>query len=217
MSKQKKEPSKPQGLVLSDGLVESIDGAQSSATFEKERYLTVRNLVSSDLASLAAQYSLVNEKYKTSKTDSQVPNNHSVYSDFLMESMLLTLQPKLERLTGLSLYPTYSYYRVYRPGAILKEHVDRESCEISCSLCLGYDYLGKDYCWRIKMGNAKVGLEPGDAVIYRGMELPHSRAAFQGKQGAWHSQVFLHWVEASGPCQNFKFDRRGALYLPPVR
>ena len=85
------------------------------------------------------------------------------------------LLPKVEETTGLALSPTYSYYRVYKAGEELKEHCDRPACEVSLSLCLGYDYLGKNFRWRFAIGDKKIALEPGDAVIYRGMELPHSR------------------------------------------
>ena len=45
----------------------------------------------------------------------------------------------MEKKTGLSLVPTYSYTRIYNKGNILKKHKDRPSCEISTTLHLGGD------------------------------------------------------------------------------
>ena len=182
-------------------------------TFEKKRYIAIRDFVSKDLANLAAAYSLANELHNPSLKCSQVPDTHSIYGDFLMESMLVTLQPKVEAITGLKLLPTYTYYRLYRQGAILQEHTDRASCEISCSLCLGYDYVGKDYAWPIRMDGTDVTMTPGDAVIYRGIELPHSRAALDIDEQGWHAQVFLHWVEDGGQHADQIFDNRSGLYM----
>ena len=174
MAKKRKPAAKKPAAATAD-----TNNSNTAAAFDENRYIVIKDLVSQDFAELAAQYALANEQYNPTPhvRDKQVPNSYAAYADFLMESMLLTLQPKLEKITGLKLLPTYSYYRVYKPGATLEEHTDREQCEISCTLCLGYDYLGKDYKWRIKMGGNNVALEPGDAVIYRGMELPHSRKA----------------------------------------
>ena len=50
--------------------------------------------------------------------DEQVPNTYSHYSDMAMETLLQTLNPKMESETGLKLYPTYSYARIYKKGDI---------------------------------------------------------------------------------------------------
>ena len=71
--------------------------------------------------------------------DEQVPNTYSHYGDVGMESLLLAVQPKMEKLTGLKLNPTYSYVRIYKMGDILHRHKDRFSCEISTTMNLGGD------------------------------------------------------------------------------
>jgi hypothetical protein len=57
-------------------------------------------------------------------------------------------------------------------------------------------------------GPQAVALQPGDAVLYRGMELEHWREPYEGVRAA---QVFLHYVDRDGPCAEEKFDRRDAL------
>ena len=56
-----------------------------------------------------------------------------------METLLLACQPKMEKLTGIKLNPTYSYARIYKMGDELKRHKDRFSCEISTTMNLGGD------------------------------------------------------------------------------
>ena len=46
---------------------------------------------------------------------------------------------KIEEITGMKLAPSYTYYRMYLNGAILKRHKDRPSCEISATVCLDWD------------------------------------------------------------------------------
>jgi hypothetical protein len=116
----------------------------------------------------------------------------------------------MEKTTGLTLHPTYSYYRVYAPGDILERHKDRESCEISCTLCFNYEYT--DYEWPIYMDGTPVVLEPGDMVVYRGCDLDHWREPFDIKDlDAWQVQGFFHYVDANGPNADFKYDRRESI------
>src|SRR6476661_7896483 len=73
----------------------------------------------------------------TNLNDSQVPGTPSAHADPLMDMLLERLRPTVEQATGLSLFPTYSYFRVYKRGDVLKRHRDRPSCEISMTLSLG--------------------------------------------------------------------------------
>ena len=141
--------------------------------------------------------------------DSQVPGTPSAYGDPVMEMLLERLRPKVERATGLSLLPTYSYFRVYKRGDVLKRHRDRPSCEISVTLNLG---MTVDEPWPIwiagPMGKASVALKPGDGLVYRGCDCDHWRDAFVGD---YLAQVFLHYVDENGPYAELKFDTRSSL------
>ena len=53
-------------------------------------------------------------------------------------------------------------------------------------------------------------LEPGDAVLYRGMVLEHWRDPYEGVRAA---QVFLHYVDQDGPHAEWKFDKRPSLAM----
>ena len=160
--------------------------------------------------------------------DEQVPNTYSNYADVAMETLLLAVQPKMEKETGLKLNPTYAYARIYKTGDILHRHKDRFSCEISTTLNLGGDE------WPIYIENkknvgvpddkkgitassnnkgSKVILQPGDMLVYKGMILEHWREPFIGQDCA---QVFLHYNNVASPNADENiFDGRPHLGLPP--
>ena len=161
-------------------------------------------------------------------SDEQVPNTYSNYADVAMETLLLAVQPKMEKETGLKLNPTYAYARIYKTGDILHRHKDRFSCEISTTLNLGGDE------WPIYIENkknvgvpddkkgitassnnkgSKVILQPGDMLVYKGMILEHWREPFVGQDCA---QVFLHFNNVASPNADENiFDGRPHLGLPP--
>ena len=132
----------------------------------------------------------------------------------------------MEKKTGLKLNPTYSYARIYKKGDILHRHKDRFSCEISTTLNLGGDpwciYLeskknvgiadGKKITVSSNNKGTKIFLNPGDMLVYRGMELEHWREKFQGNDCC---QVFLHYNDQkSKEAEKNIYDRRKHLGLP---
>ena len=127
-----------------------------------------------------------------------------------METLLQWVLPTMEKHTKLKLIPTYSYARIYKNGDVLKKHRDRFSCEISTTVNLGGDL------WPIYLNNGKknikVNLNPGDMLIYRGIELEHWREKFKGEYCA---QVFLHYNNKAGQfAETNAFDGRPMLGLP---
>jgi hypothetical protein len=181
--------------------------------FKSNGYCIIKKCVSQELLDVVTQYALFDEiqnfNSEISRGKYQVPNAHSVYADPAMESLLLYLQPIVEKNTGLDLYPTYSYYRVYRDGDELVRHKDRPACEISVTLCFNYDYNDKDFSWPIYVEHERVDQLSGDIVIYRGCDLRHHREKMNINDiDAWHIQGFFHYVDANGPHSEWKFDKR---------
>lgn len=176
--------------------------------FEKKRYTVIPNVLSKDVIELATQYALFDEMQDFNADKSQVVGAHSKYGDPVMESLLLKLQPILEEATGLSLLPTYSFYRVYRNGDTLAKHKDRPSCEISCTLSFNYSYEDSDYSWPIYMDGEAIHLKPGDIAVYRGIDNEHWREPLVFPEPAWHVQAFLHYVDQNGPHAEWKYDTR---------
>jgi hypothetical protein len=209
--------------------------------FKKDRFVVIEKAIDPSIANFVYNYFLM--KRQVARTmfdaryispfttefgiwnDEQVPETYSHYADIAMETLLLAVQPIMEKQTGLKLIPTYSYARIYKKGDILHRHKDRFSCEISTTLNLGGDE------WPIfiepnpKKGNIvdgryvsentkgiKVVLKPGDMLVYRGNMLEHWRDSFKGKDCA---QVFLHYNNTSTErAKDNIFDKRKHLGLP---
>lgn len=183
-------------------------------TFQEFGYCLVKSAVPKDLIEFVTQYALFDEMQDFSPDGHQVPKAHAKYADPAMETMLLYLHSILEKNTGLTLHPTYSFYRVYRQGDELIPHKDRPSCEISCTMSFNRSYDDNDYSWPIFMDGNEVLLNPGDLVIYRGCDLEHWRKPFDVKdENAWHVQGFFHYVDAHGPYSDYKYDKRESVGL----
>ena len=213
----------------------------SKDRFKKNHFLVIKEAIDPKIANFVYNYFMM--KRQVTKTffdfkyispyaeewgtwnDKQVPNTYSNYADIAMETLLLAVKPKMEKLTGMKLNPTYSYARIYKMGDVLDRHKDRFSCEISTTMNLGGDewpiYLeNKKNVGEPKDGfpavtdnkGTKIILKPGDMLVYKGMILEHWREAFIGKDCA---QVFLHYNNEFSPgADDNIFDQRPHLGLP---
>ncbi len=155
-------------------------------------------------------------------TDSQAPGDFSKYGDPIFDALLSLSLEKMCELTGKELIPTYSYHRLYTQGTELKRHKDRPSCEISTTLCLGYDNSNvdaskyPDWDWPMFVGpkdgaegtkGMPIHMKPGDMLIYRGDVVEHWREPLWGLN---HAQLFMHYNEKEGQ-YNIMFDGRPLL------
>jgi len=182
--------------------------------FEVEQYVHLKDFLHKDsCAELTQQLKLLVEQQQTTK-DSQCPLSEAVHGATVFDKLLVDLLPHFELASGRKLYPTYSYARLYAPNDELVIHTDRESCEISATITLGFE----GDVWSIYMGDAdkqnasKIDMEIGDAVLYHGMTKHHWREKYT--EGKWQAQVFLHYVDANGKYAEWKFDKRPSLNLP---
>lgn len=184
----------------------------NTKTFQNLGYVQVNEALSLDIVNIITQYALFDEMQNFSPDRVQVPNAHSKYADPAMESLLLHLHPIMEENTGLELYPTYSFYRVYRKGDELIKHKDRPSCEISCTMSFNFSYNSEEYNWPIFMNGNKCNMSPGDMVAYKGCALDHWREPMNPpNDNDWHVQGFFHYVDKNGPFSDFKYDKRNSI------
>lgn len=149
---------------------------------------------------------LINSKHLATM-DSQVPGAGAFYNNIELSKMQIKSLPKMEEETGLKLYPTYVYARIYNPTSTLTKHRDRPACEISVTVNIGYD---GDYSWPIFIqdfaGNDhEVTLGPGDGLIYHGCELTHWRNPADERVNN-HAQTFIHFIRQDGQFENYIFD-----------
>lgn len=208
--------------------------------FRKNKYVVIRKFLDPNIASLMYRYCINKVKaidFKSTYSkheyfndwdgtfgDEQAPISYSNYGDVLMDTLLEASTGIMEKYTGLELTPNYTYWRFYQKGEELKRHCDRDSCEISTTLCLGYNTSNLDeniretYNWPMFIESAEhpevdgvpVNMNPGDMIIYRGCDLDHWREPFIGLN---HAQVFMHYNDRSGPYRN-KYDGRPILGVP---
>ena len=138
--------------------------------------------------------------------DPQVPNSKGAgHGEFAFETILEHVWPILEETIGEKLLPTYSFARLYGNGDELKKHTDRPSCEISITIQLGRSH---HYAWPIYMGEQRLDLAEGDAVIYKGCDVQHWREICKGPENYYSGQVFCHFVRANGPFKEYAGDKR---------
>lgn len=181
-------------------------------TFEHFRFARLENIVEEPIRTIVFNHiKQVANSGMLGSGDEQVPGTPTAYGDGVTETVLEWLRPKLEELTERRLYPTYSYYRLYKTGDKLARHKDRPACQISLSVNFG-QVSGDPWPLWIEGPHGKYAakLKPGDGVLYYGMECPHWREPFTGDGLA---QAFLHYVEQDGPYSEWKFDKRPALSM----
>ena len=106
----------------------------------------INQFLPDQVLNLCHSYSII--KYSNLKNfdnDSQTGSLIRKYSDTLMETLMDMSTPVVEQAVGKSLWPTYSYFRIYDRGSDLRVHTDRESCEYTVALCLGSDPIDQPY------------------------------------------------------------------------
>lgn len=184
--------------------------------FEKNDFVLVRGFIDTKLI---ATTSLYMENFFN-----RVPNKvhdrddfsaMSFYADPLTEVFLVDKLSCIEKITGKQLHPTYSYSRVYLGEDQLKKHNDRESCEYSVTV--NVFTLGNK--WPLCLEDTKGGrfnflLNPGDAVVYKGIDVYHWRDPMNSTGTKLNAQFMLHYVDKEGPHREYKWDKREKLGLP---
>lgn len=181
-----------------------------------EDYKIIKNAISKELAHfLALEYKMMEDVckhlYPTANLADLCENTFARYSPLMMEALAVHLQPKIEEAVGMKLYPTYSYARIYYKGSDLKYHFDRESSEVTVSVCLQQDAIWPLYVKNESGVEHEINLEIGDAGIYSGRKHAHWRNPLEQET---HIQCFLQYVNAEGESAWLKHDTRPCLGLP---
>jgi hypothetical protein len=189
-----------------------VEDSTGREQFARQGYVAIPSLIAPALTDFFWSY--IHTKYASGLLtwgDVLVPMTPASYGDSATEGLLEFVQPRIEDITGRRLEPTYSYLRVYKRGDVLLSHRDRPACEFSLSLNIGQI---PDQPWPLFVESperpVEIALRPGDALLYRGMDLFHWRERYAGQQLL---QIFLHFVDADGPHADQKFDGRRALML----
>jgi hypothetical protein len=207
---------------------EIIDRMRIEGDYKKDGYATIRGLIPPEVASnlfkqLQVDLAAAGKSFETFAKLNNIQRHESVdiSGHFYrpLTTFLWGLTPIMGELTGADLLPSYDYFRIYQQDDICRVHSDRPSCEHSVSLTLAYsDALP----WPLQVGSTRVSeegpfhedfgdepfssieMQPGDAVLYRGMNLRHGRT--QPNPNRWSAHLFLFWVERGGEFEQHAFD-----------
>ncbi len=181
--------------------------------FQQNSCVVVKNFIDETTIKTISQY-MENKvrlqqwnKRKDVFTYEEDPSALSSYADPLIEALLKESVKPMEEITGLSLYPTYSYSRIYLKGDELTPHVDRPSCEISVTVNVAT--VGAPWpIWMKVPGKEpiKVEMAPGDAVVYKGCEVTHWRDKMVDTD--INVQFMMHFVDKNGANASYKWDKR---------
>lgn len=174
-------------------------------------YTLVKNFVNKETANFLYEYLEFSTKVYISEGDPMAKDGDRMVpgclgprsGDMTFDSFLNFMHKRVEKLTDKTLYPTYTYARLYVTGNEMPKHIDRPACEYSLTMKLGDSGNGN---WPIFIDNKEVFLDDGDAVLYKGCEVEHWRNKCDipdYKLG----QLFLHYVDANGPYRAEKYDR----------
>jgi len=179
--------------------------SRSRLHFQEYGFAPVRHLIHPfHIAALRRYY---RNRIRTGKLplgDTQSPHRYVAHNEGVAQFFHPQLTNAVSQLAGEPLKPSYVYMASYQPGAKLEKHTDREQCEFSLTLCLDYTPEPRLATpWPLILhtdkGTITVFQSIGDALLYKGRVLPHSRAALP--QGHTSTSLFFHYVrqDYAGP------------------
>jgi hypothetical protein len=190
----RKNKSRP-GKRKSNG---SIDEIEAANIFRERRYVAVPGILPAPVLELLKVYFdivLANGRFSR---DEQCPLSLSIGGDPGLDAVLEWIRPRVGRLVGIDLAPTYSYARLYSEKEILARHTDRAACEISVSVSIRVPEGMGPSILHLKAPRKKetsVPMWEGDGCIYAGTEVEHWREAFSSDG---YIQLFLHFISKRG-------------------
>lgn len=179
--------------------------------FQTNGFVLIKDFLDSRSVKTLSKYLLNCSKQNSfGLEESPYTKSLSKYADPLIEVVLEQSLQEVEQFTGMQLYPTYSFVRLYTDGAQMRRHVDRSACEVS--LTVNVATQGSAYpIWMKAPGKDPISytLSPGDAVLYKGCEIEHWRDAVPDNTVV--VQFMLHYVDKAGPYREQKFNGRPEL------
>jgi len=173
--------------------------AKARKLFHDKKYVSVRAVIPPKMLPSLKQYyrKLIDEGF-VPLSDVPTENRYVAHNERLARLLHKKLSGFVTQIVGEPIKPSYVYLGSYRSGAILKKHTDREQCEFSISLLLDYQpqtHNASPWPLYLETDNKRsvaIYQSPGDALVYKGRELPH----FRNKLPRGHSStsLFFHYV-----------------------
>jgi hypothetical protein len=172
-----------------------------SAEFEQKRYTPIGQLIHPfHISALRRYYRQLIRRGKLGLGDSQSPRRYATQNEAVARFFHHQLTTAVSSVVQEPVKPSYVYLGAYLGGAALETHIDREQCEFSISLCIDYSpEPALATPWPLHLhtpkGKTTVFQGMGDALIYCGRELPHSRDRLP--LGNASTSLFFHYVRES--------------------
>jgi hypothetical protein len=174
---------------------------------EKNKYIYVKEMVSADQCMFLREAIEEIVSKRQFGYDDQCTQSPAIGFKPGIESAFPFLQQKLNDMLQMELIPTYAYARHYSHNETMVIHTDRPECEYSFTMTV--DHPRTKPPWEICFGDKddpiRMSIERGDAVVYKGCEIPHWREA---NPNPWQIQIFYHFVDADGPLKERAYDGR---------
>jgi Sulfotransferase family len=182
------------GGAAGDALVED-----ARAALERDRHCTLPSLIHpAHVGALARYYRALVQSGAWKLGDDQVERRHGWHNEPTARFFQHQLTDLVSRVAGEPLKTTYSYSSAYCGGATLRAHLDRQQCDFTLSLLIDRSADSEVDSWPLwfqaPAGRTRVTLGLGDAVLFRGCELPHWRAAAPADQA--QTMLLFHYVPA---------------------
>jgi hypothetical protein len=189
-------------LVTFSGLEErrrSFDRLIETAQqhFADHRYCELPQLLHpAHVGALCRYYEALIGTGKWKLGDEQVELRHGWHNEMVSRYFHHQLTEIVSRTAGEPVRPSYAYLSAYRPGAVLKPHVDRKQCVFTLSVMIeprSELFRERWPLWfQTHQGNISLTQTSGDGVLFRGCELPHWRD--RPPRGHVSTTLIFHYV-----------------------
>jgi len=149
------------------------------------------------VAALRRYYRCLIRTGKVRLGDNQSPVRYVAHNESVARFFHRQLTAVVTDMVEEPVKPSYVYLSTYLPGAELEKHTDRPQCEFSITLSLDYSPEPvRETPWPLYLetnhGLITVYQALGDALLYRGRELPHYRHPLP--RGSTSTSIFFHYV-----------------------
>lgn len=181
--------------------------AASPDDFARDRFALLADCLTPEMVHiLARHYAKAVENGEVGLADGSV-DRWQLHNDPAGRVVQRALLPAVEALVGAPVKPSYCYASLYRQGAVLPVHTDREQCEYTLSVLIDHNPAPANGVspWPIQV-YPRPDSEPidcfqslGGGILFCGRDLPHGRKPLPADETCW--TLLLHYVDAdfAGP------------------
>jgi len=187
----------PPNTSCADG---TIAAAKAFSTLGYAMFAT--HLGFAQLLALQHYYRLLREEGWLRFGDKQ-SRRYWLHNDPVARNLQLRMLPLVETIVAKPIKPSYTYTVTYTKAAELPVHVDRPQCQYTVTVLLDFEGSGAlsrtpwPLLFHLRDGDVPVELyqKLGDAVLYLGQYLAHSRPPLSAC--GYSTSVILHYVDAA--------------------